>query len=190
MMEKKMTKNCNCDKKTIVVNLFAGPGSGKSTGAAYIFSKLKMEGIDCEYVSEFAKDKVWEHNDEVLKCQFYITGKQSYKISRVNGKVDVIITDSPILLGALYGISDNPHLEDAIFYEFEKYKNLNFFVERIKKYNPNGRMQTEEEAKAIDRELKSMLEKYNVEYENVYGDIEGYEEIVKKVKEMLNIKND
>ena len=38
-----MTKNCNCDKKTIVVNLFAGPGSGKSTGAAYIFSKLKIE---------------------------------------------------------------------------------------------------------------------------------------------------
>ena len=63
-------------------------------------------------------------------------------------------------------------------------------MERIKKYNPNGRMQTEEEAKAIDRELKSMLEKYNIEYENVYGDIEGYEEIVKKVKGMLNIKND
>jgi len=189
-MEKVNTEKKKSDKKTIVVNLFAGPGSGKSTGAAYIFSKLKMAGVDCEYVSEFAKDKVWEHNDEVLKCQFYITGKQAYKISRVNGKVDVIITDSPILIGALYGISDNPHLEDAIFYEFGKYKNLNFFVERIKKYNPNGRMQTEEEAKTIDRELKSMLEKYNIEYENVYGDIEGYEEIVKKVKEMLNIKND
>lgn len=45
-------------KNTIIVNLFAGPGAGKSTGAAYIFSKLKLAGIDCEYVSEFAKDKV------------------------------------------------------------------------------------------------------------------------------------
>lgn len=38
------------EKKTLVVNLFAGPGAGKSTGAAYIFSKLKMLGYDCEYV--------------------------------------------------------------------------------------------------------------------------------------------
>lgn len=66
----------------MVVNLFAGPGTGKSTGAAYIFSKLKMKGFDCEYVSEFAKDKVWENNDEVFKSQFYITGKQVFKIKR------------------------------------------------------------------------------------------------------------
>ena len=44
------------DKTTIVVNLFPGPGTGKSTGAAYIFSKLKMAGVDAEYVSEFAKE--------------------------------------------------------------------------------------------------------------------------------------
>ena len=54
-------------KKSIVVNLFAGPGAGKSTGATYIFSKLKMLGIDAEYVSEFAKDKVWEENERVLE---------------------------------------------------------------------------------------------------------------------------
>jgi regulator of protease activity HflC (stomatin/prohibitin superfamily) len=45
-------------------------------------------------------------------------------------------------------------------------------------------------ASEIETLLGSQLEKYNIEYENVYGDIEGYEEIVKKVKEMLNIKND
>ena len=54
-------------KDTLVVNLFAGPGAGKSTGAAYIFSMLKMAGIDTEYVNEYAKDKVWEDNKEVFK---------------------------------------------------------------------------------------------------------------------------
>ena len=44
------------DKTTIVVNLFPGLETGKSTGAAYIFSKLKMAGVDAEYVSEFAKE--------------------------------------------------------------------------------------------------------------------------------------
>ena len=35
------------NKNTIIVNLFAGPGAGKSTGAAYVFAKLKLAGIDC-----------------------------------------------------------------------------------------------------------------------------------------------
>lgn len=46
--------------KMLVVNLFGTPGAGKSTGAAYIFSELKMRGINAELVIEFAKDKVWE----------------------------------------------------------------------------------------------------------------------------------
>ena len=47
-------------KKPIVVNLAGAPGAGKSTGAAKIFSDLKMLGINCELVGEFAKDKTWE----------------------------------------------------------------------------------------------------------------------------------
>ena len=89
-------------KDTIIVNLYGGPGTGKSTGAAYIFSMLKMTGVDAEYVTEFAKDKAWEGNQEVFKCQFYITGKQAYRIARCFGKVDVIVTDSPIRLGKIY----------------------------------------------------------------------------------------
>ena len=50
----------------LVVNLFGAPGAGKSTGAAYIFSRLKMLGINAELVTEFAKDKVWENNQEAI----------------------------------------------------------------------------------------------------------------------------
>ena len=90
------------EKQTKIINLFGGPGSGKSTGAAYIFAKLKLAGVDVEYVSEFAKDKVWENNKEVFKCQMYVSGKQMFKITRCYGKVDIIITDSPFVLGAIY----------------------------------------------------------------------------------------
>lgn len=34
------------EKQTKIINLFGGPGSGKSTGAAYIFAKLKLAGVD------------------------------------------------------------------------------------------------------------------------------------------------
>jgi adenylate kinase family enzyme len=37
----------------LVVNLWGGPGSGKSTGACYIFAQLKLLGVNCEYVSEY-----------------------------------------------------------------------------------------------------------------------------------------
>ena len=75
---------------TLIVNLFAGPGAGKSTAAAYIFSKLKMAGINAEYVTEFAKDKTWEENQKVLNCQFYISGKQAFRLARVYAPVSVL----------------------------------------------------------------------------------------------------
>ena len=63
------------DKKTITVSLFGPPGAGKSTLAAYVFAKLKMMGVNCELVTEFAKDKVWEKNNEALSNQIYIFAK-------------------------------------------------------------------------------------------------------------------
>ena len=177
-------------KNTIIVNLFAGPGAGKSTGAAYIFSKLKLAGIDCEYVSEFAKDKVWEKNDEVFKNQFYITGKQSFKISRCFGKVDVIITDSPIALGALYAPKEQPMLKAACLEAFEKYHehNLNIFINRVKAYNPNGRNQTEGEAIEIDGKTSKFLEDNKIPYVLLDGNEDGYDKVVNLVKSQIRLE--
>jgi adenylate kinase family enzyme len=38
-----------------VINLFGGPGCGKSTLAARIFSILKLKDISCELINEYAK---------------------------------------------------------------------------------------------------------------------------------------
>ena len=57
---------------TLHVNLFGSPGSGKSTGASYIFSMLKLHGIVAELVTEFVKDKVWEKSNELVYLQPYI----------------------------------------------------------------------------------------------------------------------
>ena len=172
-------------KSTLLVNLYAGPGAGKSTGAAYIFAKLKMAGVDCEYVSEYAKDRVWQDDQFPLQhCQLYVTGKQCLKIYRLLGKVDVIVTDSPIAVGAMY-TTEKPY-QDVCLYEAKKYKNTyNLFVNRFKPYNQNGRNQTEEEAKEIDRKIKAFLTDNNLEFKEINGTEEGYNAIVKDIIERL-----
>lgn len=167
-------------KKPIVVNLFAGPGAGKSTAAAYIFSQLKMKGVNCELITEFAKDKTWEKNYSALRCQEYVFGKQSYKMDRCRDQVDVIITDSPLPLGIFY--NQNPvlgrHYESLVMDVFNTYDNLNFFINRKKPYNPVGRNQTEEEAKEIDERIKIFCQKHDISYLIKDGTELGYIDIV------------
>lgn len=177
------------EKNTLIVNLYGGPGTGKSTGAAYIFSKLKMIGVDAEYVTEFAKDKVWENNTEAFKCQFYISGKQAFRISRCFGKVDVIVTDSPIRLGAIYAnLIGRKQLGLACVEEADQYRNnsIEVLLMRTKPYNPNGRNQTEDESKQIDGQIKDMLDAQAVPYVTYTGDQKGYDNVVDLVARYLN----
>ena len=93
-------------KNTLVVNLLGGPGVGKSTLTAAIFAKLKDAGVDCEMASEFAKELVWEQRNETFKDELYIFAKQAHRLFRLNGKVDVVITDRPLILTCFYAQAD------------------------------------------------------------------------------------
>jgi adenylate kinase family enzyme len=170
------------NKNTKIINLFGAPGAGKSTGATYLFSQLKLLNKDAEYISEFAKDKVWEKNDEVFKNQLYLLGKQAFKISRVFGKVDYIVTDSPVLLPLFYAKED--YVKNAALGEFEKYipYNLNFFINRVKIYNPNGRHQTEEQSNDLMTKIETLLQQRNIPYTAVNGDIAGYTKILAAIQ--------
>lgn len=176
----------------IIVNLFGVPGAGKSTGAAYIFSQLKMKGVNAELITEFAKDKVWENNEKVFKNQMYLFGKQSFRISRVEDEVDVIVTDSPLLLSIFY--NSNPILGDnfntLVADVFHSYNNVNYLLTRTKPYNPSGRHQTEEESKALEQPMRQLLKDWNVEYKDALGEIASYDKIVEEVWELYqNGKN-
>lgn len=152
------------------------------------FLSWKWCGIDAEYVTEFAKDKVWENNKEAFKCQFYISGKQAFRISRCFGKVDVIITDSPIRLGKVYAdLNNKQKLGDACVEEADVYRenSIEILLRRVKPYNPNGRNQTEEESIAIDKTLKQMLTEQNVSFVEYDGNEIGYNEIFNYILERL-----
>lgn len=166
-------------KNTLVVNLLGGPGTGKSTHSAGLFYRMKRIGINCEYISEYAKDKTWEedHEDDIRqinftkKCQPYVTAKQWYRVARLLGKVDVAVTDSPIITGILYqGFGCTPSWEKWAIETFNEFNNLNIFLVRNTKnhpYNPKGRSQSEEEAAELDVKTKALLDHYNIPYEVV-----------------------
>ena len=174
-------------KRPIVVNLTGAPGAGKSTGAAIIFAELKKAGINTELVTEFAKDKTWEHNIMALGCQEYVFGKQSYRLRRCRDDVDVIVTDSPLPLGLIY--NDNPaldyHFEAVVMNVFNTYTNLNFFINRVKPYNPKGRNQTEAESDQLSIAIKTLYNNLNIPYTEINGDNTGYEFVVKEVLDYL-----
>jgi adenylate kinase family enzyme len=180
-------------KKPIVVNLAGAPGAGKSTGAAKIFSELKMLGINCELVGEFAKDITWEHNTTALSCQEYVFGKQSYRLARCRNDVDVIITDSPLPLTIIYTQDEalKKPLTDLVMAVFNTYDNISFFIKRTRPYNPKGRNQTMEESDAISLQIKELYKQLNISYTEIDGDCSGYEKAVSIIvgKLLANLAN-
>lgn len=174
--------------KTIVINLFGEPSAGKSTAAMDITSRLKRKGINAEYVSEFAKDKVYENNGEVFKHQEYLFGKQSFKMGRVRDKVQVMVVDSPLILCIIY---NNDYIlgEDfnkTVLNVFNSYENRNYLLTRKHLYENEGRFQNEEEAEEVRNTIISKLQELNIPYSISTSSEKDCEEIVNNIVKEIN----
>ena len=170
---------------TLLVNLYAGPGTGKSSTMAGVFSELKWRGINCEMGPEFAKEKVWEESFKILGNQIYVFGKQLHTIHRLINKVEVIITDSPLLLSLIYGKEEGEPFKNLVLDVHHRFNNLNIFLRRHKKFNPSGRLQTEEEAKEIDRRLENLLIDNHILFEFYDSGRESVQKITDEVIRLI-----
>lgn len=165
----------------IVVNLFASPGSGKSTTASGLFYNLKNEGVNAELTGEYAKDLTWAKRFNTLQDQIYVFGKQHHRVWRLQEDCDLIISDSPIIMGLAYA-QDYPRCyKDTVKWAFDLYDNINFLIKRVKPYNPKGRRQTAEESASKHVEIQDLLSSYNIHFWNVDGDKEGLDFITQRV---------
>lgn len=172
----------------LLVNLYGAPGTGKSTGAAYIYSKLKLEEVNCELATEFAKDMVWDENKKAIYNQAYVFGNQYYRISRLENEVDVVITDSPILLSIIYNKDRRLGKEftDLVKSVSLSYENrLDILFKRVKQYKTTGRLHNEEQSDKLYDEIKDLLDTVNPEYEIVEATQDGYEEVIRMIKDKL-----
>lgn len=149
---------------TRIINLFAGPGAGKSTTAAEVFSLMKKDGRSVELVTEYAKDLVWD--GAFMGNQIAILGEQDKRLYRLLNKVDYVITDSPLLLGALYstGRHASPEFLNFLLWAFRTYDNQNFLLERRKggTYDPVGRNQDAMEANELDLKCEEFFKRFGI----------------------------
>lgn len=151
-----------------IINLFGGPGAGKTTLAAAIFHSLKVLHLNTEIISEFPKDMIVEQNAQSLENQFYITANQGYRIWCAAKVYDYVIVDSPILLGAIYNKNKNIAKEFNTFLlkYHNEFDNVNIFLKRAKHlvHRMSGRVHDIDEALKKDKEIRDFLDANNLPY--------------------------
>lgn len=145
--------------------------------------------MNAELVTEYAKDATWEKRYGALACQPHVFGEQLFRIERLKDMVDIIVTDSPILLSAAYNNEQNyPGFGQVVVNIFKKWDNLNFFLNRTKPYVRHGRSQTEEEAKIKDEEIRQLLLGQSIPFIEVPGNCdEAVKVVVREIFRHLGV---
>lgn len=172
-----------------VINLYGGPGSGKSTIASGLFYKMKIAGYNVELVTEFARDLINSGSHHMLNDQNWILAHQNDRLSRLKESVDWVITDSPLMLISIYADNvwpDKSYLEifklfvKELYYE---YHNYNFFIKRPDLgFSDQGRVHDIEESSVIDSRIKCMLDFYKIPYLSVKANEKTQDKLFKLVE--------
>lgn len=150
----------------LVINLWGAPGSGKSTTAAGLFFLMKINKMKVEYVTEFAKEMVWERNETIFGDQNLIFAEQNRRLRRLeNHQVDFAITDSPLPLPAFYQSPNYLNTFTSLVMEqFNRYNNLNYLLRRTGSFETIGRRHDESASVRIADELQRFLTTHGIEY--------------------------
>ena len=192
-----MDKNENEDNikpisTTLIVNIYGGPGAGKSTTALQLVAELKKLGYHADYVSEVAKELVYakdfEHLDGTLKNQSKILSEQKRRLDIMLDNVDVVVTDSPLLLNTVYLKENAPEYIESVFSQYENYNNYNVVVERdlSVEFEQEGRIHNLEESIKKDGEINTLLDSHDIDYQrfdrnNIAGILDG---IISKINDI------
>jgi predicted ATPase len=145
---------------------------------------MKLAGIKCELVTEYAKELVYDENWSDLKRQLHVLAEQERRQRRLVDKVNFMITDAPLLTTLAYirDPRDRKAVELSARSMFETYNNVNFVIQRVKPYAAYGRSQTEAEAREIDNQLLHEIYKDVPLEGRVSGDENAPQKILARLK--------
>lgn len=163
---------------TKVINIIGGPGSEKSFVSAALALHLYQHNKTVKTIPAFAKALVWQQNFEVLRNQYFIAQRQFEMLNLFDGQVQFLITEGSLPQVLYYNetyeqnICDVANTRTQILAWHGLQDNINILVQRgDKKYMRTGRFQDEDQAMAIDRGLRLMLDREGIPYTTLAPDL-------------------
>lgn len=153
----------NNAKTTLVINIFGGLGSGKTSLALQIQNSLIQSGYSAIYVDEYAKTEAQTRAkdddlfDGSINSQLKILQEQTKLLDENIGKYDFVITDAPIMLNHLFLKQPNDRYREFTKALSMQYENFNFALRRPEgyKYSEIGRVHDLMGARDIESKIKA-----------------------------------
>ncbi len=149
-----------------VINLFAAPGTGKTTTGQILSGLLSMADYKVELIPEFAKFATLAKNHAALSDQIYMFGKQENRLNVLEkAGLDYVIMDGPLPIALLFQPEGYFSCYEPLVMEvFRSYDNVNFYLRKNPQlaYKAHGRNESETEAGALDLRLRGLLAKHAV----------------------------
>lgn len=172
------------------INLYAGPGSGKSTTAAALYAELSKQGYDIDLVREFVKENfVYEGKFPQTDDQYFILKNQKKREANALNYNSLIVTDSPLLLSVVYTrYYKLPYEKEQmqIILDHEKSNpSFNIFLDRSGiSYKDKGRYQNLKQAEEVDFLIKSLLHEFKMPYQVI--PTLDFDFLIKEIKKELD----
>lgn len=154
-------------RPALVINLFGGPGIGKTTMAARVFLRLKMRGIEAANPEEHAKIAILKGQPHLLDEQLVILGQTWETLHTLSDKVEAIVVDSPILLCSVYAQGrESSHFHATVEDFHRRMPRINLLLARPAGmvYSRTGRRETPQEALLMDGRIRDALDKAGESY--------------------------
>jgi RecA/RadA recombinase len=156
----------------MIINIFGGPGTGKSTLALGLGFELKKQGFEAAVIIEEAKPYALAEDSIDAPTQLKIMAAQHANESKYYGLADFIITDSPLeLQGFYYWLRTGSNIYRELVAGLRMYcteERRNFLLVRSHAHSQRGRFQTEEQAKHLDPKLAIWLKYLHPTLTNIF----------------------
>jgi hypothetical protein len=169
--------------------LFAGPGVGKSTTAARIFYELNIKGYDIELIQEYVKAWAYQGRTPVSYDQNYLFSKQLKSEDETLRNLQLVVTDSPLLLNAAYAHYNKFPGSENLIATAKKFDSeflpLNLFIDRTVDYVQKGRYHDLTQAIEFDNYLIDFLS-HRLEHSLQHVTVNNFDEIISLIEENIN----